>query len=117
MNIDEKIRAAVLPVVPICEPDFYDGDAQTYCTFNMSEIPTAFGDDRPRHIRYLIQLHLYAPGGPKRPSCRELRMGLAKAVWEAGFTFPEVVNASERDVQHYVLEFEGVGASPLTEAL
>ena len=97
--------------MPICEPDFYAGDAKTYCTFNMSEFPTAFADDRARHTRYLIQLHLYAPGGPKRASCRELRTKLSLAIWEAGFTCPEIVNAGDSDTQHYVLEFEGVGRS------
>ena len=108
MNIDERIRAAVLPIVPICEPDFYDGGAETYCTFNMTEIPTAFGDDAPRAVRYLIQLHLFAPGWPKPPTTRMLRKQLCRAVLEAGFTYPEVTNASEKEAQHYVLEFEGV---------
>lgn len=108
MNIDERIRAAVLPVVPICEPDFYDGEAETYCTFNMEEIPTAFGDDAPHAVRYLIQLHLFAPGWPKPPSTRQLRKQLCRAVLDAGFTYPEVTNASEKEAQHYVLEFEGV---------
>ena len=108
MNIDERIRAAVLPVVPVCEPDDYEGEAETYCTFNMTELPIAFGDDRPRAVRYLIQLHLFAPGYPKRPSTRQMRWDLRRAILDAGFTAPEIVNASERKVQHYVLEFEGV---------
>lgn len=108
MNIDERIRAAVLPIVPICEPDLYDGEESTYCTFNMEEIPTAFGDDAPHAVRYLIQLHLFAPGWPKPPSTRQLRKQLCRAVLDAGFTYPEVTNASEKEAQHYVLEFEGV---------
>lgn len=108
MNIDERIRAAVLPVVPICEPGFYDGEATTYCTFNMNEIPTAHGDDAPKLIRYLIQLHFFAPGGRRPPTTRETRRALCRAVLAAGFTYPEVTNASEKEWQHYVLEFEGV---------
>ncbi len=106
--IEERIRNAVLPIVPICEPDFYEGEEQTYCTFNMTELPTAFGDDKPRAVRYLIQLHLFAPGGPYRPSTRQARWDLCRAIVNAGFTAPEVTNASERKLQHYVLEFEGV---------
>lgn len=108
MNIDERIREAVLPIVPICEPDFYEGGEQTYCTFNMTQLPTAHADDRPRAVRYLIQLHLFAPGGPKRPSMRQTRWELCRAVLAAGFTYPSVTNASERQFQHYVLEFEGI---------
>lgn len=108
MNIDERIRAAVLPVVPVCEPDFYDGLESIYCTFNMNEIPTAFGDDAPHAVRYLIQLHLFAPGWPKPPTTRQLRWDLRRAILNAGFTAPEITNASEKDEQHYVLEFEWV---------
>ena len=108
MNMDERIRAAVLPIVQVCAPDFYDGEADTYCTFNMTEIPTAFGDDAPHAVRYLIQLHLFAPGQPKPPSTRMLRKQLCRAVLEAGFTYPEVTNAGDKEEQHYVLEFEGV---------
>ena len=99
----------MLPIVPVCEPDFYDGEESIYCTFNMNEIPTAFGDNRPRHSRCLIQLHLFAPGWPKPPSTRQIRWELCRAILAAGFTYPEVTNASEKDEQHYVLEFEGFG--------
>ena len=107
MSIEERIRAAVLPIVPICEPDLYEGGAEVYCTFNINEIPIAFGDDAPRYTRCLIQLHLFAPGWPKPPSTRKLRRQLCRAVLEAGFTYPEVNDASEKEAQHYVLEFEG----------
>ena len=109
MNIDERIRAAVLPIVPICEPDFYDGEETTYCTFNMNEVPTGFGNNRARGVRYLIQLHLFAPGWPNPPSTRKVRWDLCRAILDAGFTAPHVENASDRDEQHYVLEFEWVG--------
>lgn len=99
----------MLPIVPVCEPDFYEGEAPIYTTFNMTELPTAHGDDRPRLMRYLIQLHLFGPGYPKPVSLRQLRWDLCRAVLAAGFTAPEITNASERKVQHYVLEFEGVG--------
>ena len=108
VNLDERIRAAVLPVVPVCEPDFYEGDAEIYCTFNVNEMPTSFGDDAPRHMRCFVQLHLFAPGWPKPPSTRSLRRELCRAVLAAGFTYPEVTDASEKETQHYVLEFEGV---------
>lgn len=109
MNIDERIRAAVLPIVPVCEPDFYDGLESIYCTFNLNEIPVAFGDNAPRHSRCLIQLHLFAPGHPKPVTTRQIRWDLCRAILAAGFTYPEVTNASEKDEQHYVLEFEGFG--------
>ena len=108
MNMAERIRAAVLPIIPVCEPDFYEGEETTYCTFNMNEIPTGFGNNRARGVRCLIQLHLFMPGGPKRPSPRAQTETLCRAILQAGFTSPSVENASDRDVQHYVLEFEGV---------
>ena len=32
MTVNEALRGAILPLVPVCEPDRYDGDAKEYCT-------------------------------------------------------------------------------------
>ena len=98
----------MLPVVPICEPGVYTGEETTYCTFNMDEMPTAHANNHPRAIRYLIQLHLFMPGGAKPPSPRATKWALCRAILGAGFTYPRVENASDAETQHLVLEFEGV---------
>lgn len=101
----ERLREAVLPVVPVCEPTFYDGEAEEYCTFNISRSPEAEGDNEPTLMRHLVQLHYYLPW-PTDP--RAKIKDLCRAVLEAGFTYPEETDSCDESGQHYVLEFEDV---------
>ena len=105
MTINERIREAVLPVVPVCVPDLYDGTAREYCTFNYSELPAIHGDDRPQAIRYLVQLHYFLP--VSRSPLKKKR-DLCCALLQADFTYPTVENASDGDYQHYVIECEAL---------
>lgn len=104
--INEEIIAAVTPVVPVCVPDLYDGNAEAYCTFNYTEVPDVFGDDEPHQIRYLVQLHYYCPTGENSLATRR---ALFRAILDADFTAPEIENASDETDQHYVFEFEALG--------
>lgn len=106
MGIDEKIQAAVTPIVAVCVPDLYQGDAEEYCTFNYNEIPAGFGDNRAHAVRYLCQVHWFLPLKRRpKPKKRLLRQALAAV---RGFTTPEIVNASDEIGQHYVYEFQTV---------
>lgn len=103
MSVNEKLRAAVLPIVPICEPDAYAGEESEYCTFDYAEVPDAFGDDMPQAIRYLVSLHWYLPRGVN-PIAKKKQ--IRKALLVADFTAPTITNASDDDGQHYVFECE-----------
>lgn len=105
MSVEKRIRAAVLPIVPVCELNWDPGEAEEYCTFNFDELPEMAGDDAPQAIRYLCQLHYFIPRG-RRPSAT--KKALCRALLAAGFTYPTVVNASDGADQHYVFEFEDV---------
>ncbi len=105
--LDDKIRAAVEPLVPVCVPNFYTGDETEYCTYNYNEIPDGFGDNVPHAVRYLVQVHWFLPlknrpQPKKRQLCRAL--GGASPRW----TYPTIVNATDELGQHYVYEFEAV---------
>lgn len=104
-SINERIKAAIEPIVPICVPDFYDGAAKEYCTFNYNERGVGYGDGRPEAIRYFVQLHYYLPLGK---SAMRAKRELCRAILDAGFSWPEVVNASDDKDQHYAIEFEGL---------
>lgn len=106
MNVNEQIIAAVTPVVPVCVPDVYRGEAEEYCTFNYSEIPDSFGDDVPGLMRCAVQLHYYCPEGW---NSLQQRRDLYRAILAADFTAAEVENASDGDGQHFVFEFEVLG--------
>ena len=102
-SINKRIIDAVVPIVPDCVPDHYEGETEEHCTFQYSEIPESFGDDSPEAIRYMIQLHYYAPSGLNTLT---IRKALRRSIHGAGFTYPSVENASDELCQHYVLEFE-----------
>ena len=106
MTVNARIIAAVTPIVAVCVPDSYDGEAEIYCTFNGNAVPVGFGDNRPRARRWLLQLHFYCPKGYDSLASR---LSLCRALHGAGFTYPTEENASDGDGQHYVLEFEGLG--------
>lgn len=106
MTVEEKILAAVTPLVPECAENLYGGDEPEYCTFKFNEIPAGYGDNTAHAVRYLCQVHWFLPlrqqPGPKK---KALRRALAA---QRGFTVPEIVNASDEIGQHYVYEFQAV---------
>ena len=79
--MNNKIRAAVLPVVSVCVPDLYTGEKTTYCTFQYTEMPQAFGDDMPQITVYLVQVHLFAPCGENVLPLRKQRAQRAALCW------------------------------------
>lgn len=114
MNINERIIQAVAPVVSVCVPGTYTPnvgeESATYCTFNYTEVPDSFGDGEPGAVRYLCQLHLYAPWKTEvgeSNNTLSTRKALRQALFSAGFTYPRLVDASDSDYQHFTFEFEG----------
>lgn len=106
MSLEERIRTAVTPIVPEFAADVYTGDADSYCVFNATEMPEGFGDDRPRAIRYLAQLHWYFP---LRTDPRATKRALRAAIGGLqGCTTPSVVPATDQDGGHLVFEFHAV---------
>lgn len=104
MSIDKKIRDAVISFGDPVENGVYQGEAKSYYTFNYESLGTDFGDDEPGHERYIIQLHYFAPFGVN--ITQRIRQ-TKQAIFAAGFTWPEVVNADEENTRHRVFEFEG----------
>lgn len=108
MTVNEAIEAAVEPLVPVCVPDRYDGDAPEYCVFNANEVPSVFGDDCAEAIRYLVQVHYFLPRGQNATAKkRQIRHALE----ETGFTSASIENASDEDGQHWVIECEWLGGA------
>lgn len=114
MSINEKIIAAVSPVVLTCVPEPYDPDsgeaASEYCTFSYSEEPDGFGDDAPEVIRYLIRVVYHAPlhrSSGETNNTLATRKALRQAIFAAGFTYPSVENLTDDVGQRFAFEFEG----------
>ena len=103
--LDDRIRAAVEPLVPVCVPDLYTGDETEYCTYNYSELPAAFGDGRPHATRYLVQVHWFLPL-KCRPHPKKKELARALGTMQRCAIWPTVENATDDLGQHYVYEFQ-----------
>lgn len=108
MTVNEEIIRAATRVVSVCVPGVYDGEAEEYCTFNVSQIPDAFGDDAPDVMRSLVQLHYHCPWSMDSLAARQSLWG---SILEEDFTAPEVTEASDETGQHFVFEFEVLGGA------
>lgn len=105
MTINEQIRAALEEFEYPCYHNVYTGEEQTYFVFNYTVIPDSYSDDSPEYNRYLCQVHLYSL---ITLNTITLSKRIKLALEEAGFTYPEQVDASDDDSQHIVFECVGV---------
>lgn len=103
MSINQIIKQAVEPVVPICVPVLYDGNEEVYTTFDVNTIGADFGDDAPAHEINLVQVHLFAPFGV---NTIDIRRKIKRALFDAGMTWPVEEDATDEDGQHFVFECE-----------
>lgn len=107
--LDERIRGAVTPIVPELAPGVYTGNKAEYCTWNATEMPAVLGDGLAHRVRYLVQVHWFLPLNSrpyaKKQALRRALMGTA------GFTAPSITDATDREGQHYVFEFESLGGA------
>lgn len=105
-----EVRAAVLPIVPICEPWQYSGDALEYCVFQFFETSTLFAGSRPAGLIFHLTVDWYTPGVPgvstvdTNPEPRKSQ--IREAVYSLGGSWPTITDASDETGLHYVFETE-----------
>ena len=109
MNTAQKIIEALeFTGYPVVQSS-YAGSAETYIVFRLDSYPNDFANDGPQHDITEVQLHLFAPF---TLNTRRLRKQIRKALAEAGFTYPNAIDASETvrssdgTEQHVVFECE-----------
>lgn len=109
MSVNSEIIEAVRSIAPCYPWEAYEGSQDNklsrYFVFNYTAAPHTFGDDDAPFERYLIQLHYFCPGGDNTVA---LRRKVKRAIFDVGFTIPSETNASDKDGQHYVFEFEAL---------
>lgn len=107
-DLDNAAMAAISPLFPdACAPNVYEGSAVEYVVWNAYQIPEVYAERRPAAARYPTQVHYFLPND-KNPT--EGKLALQRALFEHGFTWPSVTNASDSEGQHYVLECDYVNA-------
>lgn len=107
--IDTTIRTALQPMGIPVEPNEYEGEATEYISYVYQELGAVHAEKRPHAIRYILDVHWYLPRG-KNPESGKNR--IRHLLLAAGATWPNIVNASDKEGQHYVFECEMVGAVP-----
>lgn len=103
MTINAQIIKALAPLGFPIAPDIYTGTEAVYITFNYDLLPAEFADNCPSYWRALVQVHLFAPLSTNLVG---QRWKVVSALSSAGFTWPEVVDATDQDAQHFVYETE-----------
>lgn len=103
MSVDELLRKTLLSFGDPVENGVYHGTAKRYYTFNYSTVGDDFADDAPGHERALVQVHLFAP---LAENVTARVKATKKALFAAGFTWPETFNASDENGRHIVFECE-----------
>lgn len=110
VSVEEKIVAALAPFGDPVEASLLYAAAQDlpprYYTFQCSSYGADFGDDEPGCELWAVKIHFLAP------HCNEDIPGRIRktkqALYQAGFTWPKYVDASDQDGQHHVFECETV---------
>lgn len=106
MSVDAQIKSALEAFGDPIENAIFHGKEERYYVFNYSTVGADYADDGPGHERYLIQVHLFAP---LRENITQRIKQTKRALFDAGFTWPELVNASDEEGRHIVFECETAG--------
>ena len=109
MSVEAEVKAA-LDVFgdPVEKSVLYAAAGERparYYTFSCDSMGDDFGDDGPGAEVWLVQVHLFAPLGE---NCIRRARETKRALFAAGFTWPDMTDATDTDGQHYVFECETV---------
>jgi len=105
MSVEQTIITTLTPIVSTVVPDIYQGNAKEFITFNYSEYQQ-YAESTSYAITYSVQVHYFAP---LKTNVLTKKNQIAVALNGAGFTFPSIINANDKDGQHYVYECIFVG--------
>ena len=107
-SVDKRIVSAldsILPVWNVIKEKDNEEVTDSYYAFNYSTHGIGYADDDPTAELAIIQVHLIAP---LNVNLTGLIKQTKRALREAGFTWPEVVDASDAWGRHKIFEFQDV---------
>ena len=105
MSFEERLAEAVKKVVPEAAPNVYEGQARVFATWNFNELGRLFAEGKPNAVQYLAQVHVYLP---KKYPWAEIKRQMQQELFKLGGTWPDIIDASDRDGEHLVFEFDAV---------
>ena len=112
MTDNQRIISVLAPFGDPVAPQVYTGAELRYYTFNFDVIPTGFAGNCPAFWKVLAQIHFFCP---LEENSLARRTATAKALEAAGLGWPEVIDASDKDGQHFVFECEYISQNERME--
>lgn len=107
-NVDTAASAALSPLFPgRAWPRTCEVSCLEYVTWNAYTLPQVYAERLPAAARYPTQVHYFLPHGVN-PTKKKL--AIQRALFEQGFTWPSITDASDREGQHYVFECNFINA-------
>lgn len=106
MTINERVRAAVTPVIPDCVPGEYTGDSETYATFDVIETPDVLAEGTAHAVVATVVLHWYRS---KNIKVEPVRTQLVQNLLSQGATYPTITHGAEEIILEFELEAEAIG--------
>ena len=100
-NVDDALQAALKPLGLPVYPVLYTGADLEYIVTNHTTVPLIFAEHIPNAARYLVTVRYFLPW-KKNPNPMILQ--ISQALFDAGFVWPSVTEASDADGQVYALE-------------
>jgi hypothetical protein len=108
MTVNEKIIAALSPVVPVVVPGVYrpikGAGAKEYIDFSYTSSPADFADDTPDAEVYQVIVRYTCP--PRQDSLATRRRIKRAIAGIEGGVWPSEIDISDEDAQGYAYEFE-----------
>ena len=112
MLLEEKLVAAVVPIVPICRPHYYrrspdEEMPEEFCSYYCDSYPVLFADGKPETVRKDFTMNYCCPI-ERNPETKKRQ--LSRAIADAGFTYPQITDVTDPEdmAQTYAFEFVGL---------
>lgn len=107
-SVDNALMDALDPILPgRVFPNVYVGRETEYLVTTVTTLPAVVGENGPAAARHLVIVRYYLPTG-KNPNPTKLQ--ILQALWDAGFTWPTIMPASDSEGQGWVFECEFANA-------
>ena len=104
MTAFENIVNAIAPFGYPYKPDVYQGDCEKYFVYNYADQRgNLWADDEPETVIASVQVHFFMP---EKENFIKIQNKIRKALFEQGFTFPQVTVLTENKKRHLVFECE-----------
>lgn len=104
MTAFENIVNAIAPFGYPYKPDVYQGDREKYFVYNYADQRgILWADDEPETVIASVQVHFFMP---EKENFIKIQNKIRKALFEQGFTFPQITVLTENKKRHLVFECE-----------